>query len=127
LPWGDGLGVETSNRPPYLRKQLSLKGEIKRARLYATALGLYDFSINGQHVGDDVIKPDWDNYQIPRSVSDLRRDQAAAKGDNALAATLGPGWYCGHIGLDPGDFYGKRPALLAQLQIEYATDQPRWS
>ena len=120
LPWGDGLGVDTSNRPPYLRKQVSLKGDVKRARLYATALGLYDFSINGQRVGDDVIKPDWDNYQIRVQYQTFDVTKLLQKGDNALAATLGPGWYCGHIGLDPGDFYGKRPALLAQLQIEYA-------
>ena len=120
LPWGDGLGVDASNRPPYLRKQISLKGEIKRARLYATALGLYDFSTNGQRVSDDVIKPDWDNYQIRVQYQTFDVTKLLQKGDNALAATLGPGWFCGHIGLDPGDFYGKRPALLAQLQIEYA-------
>lgn len=120
LPWGDSFGVDESNRPPYLREQISLKSDVKRARLYATALGLYDFSINGQPVSDDVIKPDWDNYQIRVQYQTFDVTKLLQKGDNALAATLGPGWYCGHIGLDPGDFYGKRPALLAQLQIEYA-------
>jgi alpha-L-rhamnosidase len=120
LPWGDSFGVDESNRPPCLRKQISLKSDVKRARLYATALGLYDFSINGQRVSDDVIKPDWDNYQIRVQYQTFDVTKLLQKGDNALAATLGPGWYCGHIGLDPGEFYGKRPALLGQLQIEYA-------
>ena len=120
LPWGDSLGSDASHRPPYLRKQISLKGEIKKARLYATALGLYDFSINGKPVSDAVFKPDWDDYRIRVQYQTFDVTQALQKGDNALAATLGPGWYCGHIGMFPGDFYGQRPALLSQLQVEYA-------
>ena len=120
LPWGDAFGVDESNRPPYLRKQVSLKGDIKRARLYATALGLYDFSINGQAVTDAVIQPDWDNYAIRVQYQTYDVTKLLQKGDNVLAAVLGPGWYCGHIGMFPGDFYGNRPALLAQLRIEYA-------
>ena len=46
-------------------------------------------------------------------------------GDNAIAALLGNGWYCGHIGCGSGNGgnfqeYGKHPALLAQLEVTYA-------
>jgi alpha-L-rhamnosidase len=119
LPWGDSLGVDDSNRPPYLRKQVSLKAGVRRARLYATALGVYDFSINGKRVSDDVLKPDWDDYHIRVQYQTFDVTKLLKEGDNALAAVLGPGWYCGHIGLSAGDFYGTRSALLAQLQVEY--------
>jgi alpha-L-rhamnosidase len=119
LPWGDRFGVDTSNRPPYLRTQFKLTKSLKRARLYATALGLYDVSINGQPVGEDVIKPDWDNYHIRVQYQTFDVTKLLHEGDNAMGAILGPGWYCGHIGMDPGDFYGTRPALLAHLQLEF--------
>ncbi|HEY2589057.1 MAG TPA: family 78 glycoside hydrolase catalytic domain, partial [Tepidisphaeraceae bacterium] len=120
LPWGDRFGVDTSNRPPYLRTQFKLTKELKRARLYATALGLYDFSINGQPVGDAVIKPDWDNYHIRVQYQTFDVTKLLHEGDNALGAILGPGWYSGHVGMDAGQFYGVRPALLAHLQLEFA-------
>jgi len=47
---------------PYLRKGIELKGKVKQARLYATALGLYDFYINGKKVGEDYLNPGWTNY-----------------------------------------------------------------
>src|SRR6185437_5279375 len=66
------------------------------------------------------LKPDWDNYHIRLQYQTYDVTKLLQKGDNALAAVLGPGWYCGHIGFKPGDFYGLRPALLSQLQVEYA-------
>jgi hypothetical protein len=47
-----------------------------RARLYVTAHGLYEFSINGQRVGDDVLTPWVDQLRASSPPSDLRRDLA---------------------------------------------------
>ena len=35
---------------------------LKKATIYATALGIYDAYINGQRVGNDELKPGWSNY-----------------------------------------------------------------
>lgn len=35
---------------------------LRRATIYATALGIYDAYINGQRVGNDELKPGWSNY-----------------------------------------------------------------
>jgi len=43
-----------------------------------------------------------------------------AKGDNVLGGLVAAGWYSGHIGLGGFRFYGKIPALLAQLEVTYA-------
>ena len=42
------------------------------------------------------------------------------RGDNAIAALLADGWYSGHIGNGGFQFYGETPALLAQLEVNYA-------
>ncbi|HVO41969.1 MAG TPA: alpha-L-rhamnosidase N-terminal domain-containing protein, partial [Aggregatilineales bacterium] len=57
------IGAELTGGPrstipaPYLRKSFALPGAVKSARLYVTALGLYECSINGQIVGEDVLNP----------------------------------------------------------------------
>jgi len=42
------------------------------------------------------------------------------KGDNAVGALLANGWFSGRIGNGAGQFFGKVPALLAQLEVTYA-------
>lgn len=42
---------------PYLRKEASLNANIKKANLYVSALGLYEFYINGKRIGDDHFAP----------------------------------------------------------------------
>ena len=44
---------------PYLRKEFVLEGAVRRARLYATARGVYELHLNGQKVGDEVLSPGW--------------------------------------------------------------------
>ena len=121
-PWGELYKSTTGapNAPLYLRKQITLKADVQRARLYATALGLYDFFIDGQAVTQDVLKPDWDDYHVRVQYQTFDVTKLLQKGDNALGAILACGWYCGHVGLTPGHVYGARPALLAQLHVEYS-------
>ena len=40
-----------------LRKEFTLSGDIVSARVYATALGLYELFINGRRVGDSLLTP----------------------------------------------------------------------
>ena len=46
----------------YLRKDFVLGKPVAKARLYATALGLYEMHLNGQRVGDHLFAPDWTDY-----------------------------------------------------------------
>jgi alpha-L-rhamnosidase len=47
---------------PYLRKEFTVDREIASARLYVTAHGLFEFSLNGQRVGDALFAPGWTEY-----------------------------------------------------------------
>src|ERR671921_523289 len=107
---------------PYLRREFLLDRPIRRARLYATARGVYELYINGNRVGNDVLAPGWTDYDRRIHYQTYDVTPLLADGPNALGAVLGDGWFAGFVGFDPkhrGAHYGARPQLLAQLNVEY--------
>lgn len=119
-PWGENVrGV--AQAAPILRKTIKLAGKpVVKARVFATALGLYELHLNGKRVGDHLLAPEWTDYQKRNRYQVYDVTALIQKGDNALAAILGPGWYSGHIGNGGFQHYGHVPALLAQLEVTYA-------
>ncbi|MFM9995554.1 MAG: family 78 glycoside hydrolase catalytic domain [Phycisphaerales bacterium] len=108
-------------RLPYLRKAFAVGRRVVKARLYATALGVYELHLNGTRVGDQHLAPGWTDYskRVRYQVYDVT-DQLV-EGRNALGAVVAPGWYSGRAGLfHARQFYGTVPALLAQIEITYA-------
>jgi len=112
-------GPRTSSPAPYVRKKVRLERKVTSARLYATALGLYEFYVNGKPVSSDVFRPGWTDYtkRVQYNVYDITA--LFKKGDNAIGAILGDGWYCGHVGPTNRQVYGDRPRLLAQIVIQF--------
>ncbi|HNC25214.1 MAG TPA: alpha-L-rhamnosidase N-terminal domain-containing protein, partial [Opitutaceae bacterium] len=113
-------GPETGTHSPYLRTIFNVGKKVASARLYVTALGLYEFHLNGHRVGDDVFTPGWTEYKkrVQYQVYDVTN--LLRPGANAAGAILGDGWYCGHIGWRDRNYYGERPKLLAQLVVTHA-------
>ena len=90
------------------------RAAVKRARLYATAGGLYEVFINGERVGEDVLAPGWSNYDKRRQVIAYDVTTLVQPGENAIGASLGEGWFCGYLFFKrEREFYGKDPHLLA--------------
>jgi alpha-L-rhamnosidase len=107
---------------PYLRREFPLDRPVRRARMYATARGVYEMYINGNKVGNDVLAPGWTDYDRRIQYQTYEVTPLLAEGPNALGAVLGDGWFAGFFGFDPkhrGALYGARPQLLAQLDVEY--------
>ncbi|AZP14814.1 alpha-L-rhamnosidase [Streptomyces aquilus] len=106
-------------RPPLLRKEFTIRGDVERARLYVTAHGLYEIEINGRRVGDHALAPGWTSYhhRLRYQTHDVTDHLNA--GANAIGAWLADGWYRGRLGFGGGhaDLYGDRVALLAQLEV----------
>jgi alpha-L-rhamnosidase len=105
---------------PVLRRRFDIGDGVASARLYVTALGLFEMHLNGKRVGGDVIAPDWTAYKhrVPYYTYDVTG--LIEQGDNEIGVLLGNGWYRGHIGFaDPPQrcAYGKRLALWAQLEV----------
>ena len=105
----------------YLRKTFIAKGSIAKARLYATALGVYEASINGRRVNQDsVLDPGWTDYHKRVMVQTYDVTSLLAAEKNTIGAVLGDGWYAGRLGWMGLAQYGTRPVFNAQLEITYA-------
>ncbi len=108
-------------RLPYLRRSFAVIKPVAKARLYATALGVYEAHLNGDRVGDGRLTPGWTDYRkrVRYQVYDVT--DRITPGENVIGAMVGPGWFCGRAGLfQARAFYGQTPAFLAQLEITYA-------
>ncbi len=113
--------------PRYLRKSFTVDHSIRRATVYATALGLYELRLNGQRVGDQMLAPEWTNYFKHVQVQTYDVTELMRSGQNILGAILGNGWYCGgwqHWKKELKSMYGAEPYLQSQLEIEF-TDGTR--
>lgn len=66
----------TSPVPMVFRRRFELRGAVGSARVYATAMGIYDLELNGQRVGDAYFSPGFTSYETTlqyqvHDVSDL--------------------------------------------------------
>ncbi len=117
---GDLIGGPHNPMPaPFLRRPFQVAQPIKRARLYATALGVYECEINGTKVGDDVLAPGWTDYNKRLDYQTYDVTAMLSQGENVWGAVVGDGWYCGHIGWRRRQNYGPKPAFCGQLEIEF--------
>ena len=112
------------------RKEFDAAKTIRRAMIYATALGIYELHLNGQRVGDSYFAPGWCDYRQRAYYNTYDVTPLMKRGANAIGAWVADGWYSGYIGFGLltgigtehiGRYtYGKTPAIMAQLEIEYA-------
>ncbi len=102
-----------------LRRDFTLGKPIAKARLYATALGLYELHLNGRRVGDHLLAPGWTDYSHRVRYQAYDVTAMVQSGANTLAGLVGNGWYCGHIGNGGFQAWGTAPALFAQLEVTY--------
>jgi alpha-L-rhamnosidase len=103
----------------YLRKDFAVGKTVAKARLFATALGLYELHLNGKRVGDHIFAPDWTDYNKRVRYQDYDVTSLVKPGANTLAGFVGNGWYSGTIGNGAHQAWGTVPALLAQLEVTY--------
>jgi alpha-L-rhamnosidase len=104
----------------YLRREFEVPRKVVKARLYASALGIYSFYINGKPVSDDVLSPGYTTYS--KRVETLTYDVTSmlGEGSNAIGASLGEGWYAGNLLLrERKELQALTPKLLGQLELTY--------
>ena len=106
---------------PVLSGTIGLPGEVVRARLYATAHGVYTAELNGRRVGDQELAPGWTSYQHRLRYQTYDVTDLVVPGENRLDVLLGNGWFRGRLGFQgKRGLYGDRLALLAQLEVTTA-------
>lgn len=111
-----------------LRDDFAVNSPIKSARLYATALGMYEMFLNGRRVGDQVMAPGWTDYRERLVYQTYDVTAMVKEGKNAIGALLAPGWYEDPIEWfqRPNNYGVTPPSLRAQLRIEHADGSVQW-
>src|SRR5665213_2542788 len=95
---------------PLLRRDFQVRGPVTRARLYASAHGVYELELNGTRVGADVLAPGWTSYSHRLRYQTYDVTSLISEGANAIGAMVADGWYRGRLGWHGGvaDLYGDR-------------------
>ncbi|MBK6012357.1 alpha-L-rhamnosidase [Streptomyces sp. MBT53] len=117
---------------PMFRRQVVLRKGVREARLYVSALGVYEAYVNGRHVTvpqDDgtaieLLPPGSTNYdaRVNYMTYDVTDLVTRERGDVTLGFVLGNGWYNGRIS-DGSTYYsadGNALAVKVKLLIRYA-------
>ena len=112
-------GPDTAVPCPFLRRSFTLNKTPRAARLYITAIGLYEAQINGQIIGDGVLTPGWTDFHTRVHYQTYDVTKLLNPGDNAIGAILGDGWACGRVAWRQRQNYYERPRLLAQLHVTF--------
>ncbi len=104
---------------PIFAKTFTLDKKVKKARLYATAHGVYEAALNGTQVGDYRMTPGWTSYhnRLQYQIYDVTEMLAR---ENEIEITVGNGWYKGILGFtcEPNR-YGTQVGAFAELHIVY--------
>ena len=106
--------------PMVFRKALSAKGPIASAKIFATAMGIYELFINGRRVGDRYFAPGFTSYKnnLQYQTWDVT---GLLTGSDVLEATVAGGWAVGSFVFTRGNrLIHDRQALLLELRIAYA-------
>lgn len=111
---------EYSYPSPLLRKEFNIAKKIKSARLYCTSMGLYEFHLNGQKVGNEYFTPFWTSYKKRLQYQVFDITAMLKPGVNAAGAVLGNGWYRVFNPNSNSSQIIEPLELLAQLEIEYS-------
>jgi alpha-L-rhamnosidase len=120
---------------PMLRKSFKIDKEVVSARAFVTGLGFFEFYVNGEKAGDEVLVPNvtlyherddlgeigvmiknnFREYRVMYLAYDIKH--LLTKGENILGAMVGNGFY------NTGNFwcegYGT-PSFIGQIYIKYA-------
>ena len=101
------------------KKEFSAKKAVKKARLYATARGLYDVTVNGTRLADFILAPGITDYRKQLQVQTYDLTALIAE-SNALVLRLADGWFRGSsAAYGVVDVYGRQTSVIAQLEITY--------
>ncbi|CAL1517745.1 family 78 glycoside hydrolase catalytic domain [Chitinophaga sp. MM2321] len=118
----------------HLRKEFSIDKKIATATAYISGMGLYELSLNGEKVGQDVLAPTVSEYnkKIFYNTYDITRQ--LQQGANCVGVVLGNGRFFAvrnyHGQLNPLTGIGQAqyglPKLLLQIRILYTDSTVAW-
>lgn len=114
------LDLSKPDPSPYARTEFNAAKHILKARIYASALGVYDLYLNGKRVDDVKFNPGFTDYDHRVLYQTFDVTDLVKEGRNTVGIILGDGWYAGHVGGWDRQQYGKQPMGLVQMELEYS-------
>ncbi len=105
--------------PMTFRKGFHLDKKIRSARIYATAMGIYRLTLNGERVGGEYFAPGFTSYKtnLQYQTYDVTEQLRA---DNTLTAVVAGGWAVGpFVYTRKNRITANRQALLLELRVTY--------
>ena len=111
--------AKTSPKPMTFQKKISCKKEIESAKIYSTALGIYEIMLNKEKVGKDYFAPGFTSYrnQLQYQTYDISHQ---LQKNNDLTIVVGGGWAVGAFTHKRRNrVFAKRQALLCEIHILY--------
>ncbi len=108
---------------PVFAKDMSIDGEIRKARLYICGLGLYEAYLNGNKISKEYLAPYCNDYHqwLQYQTYDITEE---IQSGGRLQVLLGNGWYKGRFGfsskLNKKPYYSNTWKLIAEIRLEYA-------
>lgn len=100
-------------------REFTIDREVKKARLYITALGLYEAKLNGKKIGEFCLAPGCTDYRyrLQYQVYDIT---SLVEEHNFFELQLADGWYRGSIGcFGLTNVFGRETKLLCQLELQF--------
>ena len=116
------LANPSKNAVPHLRTTFQKESKkIVKARIYATARGIYQLYLNGNLISHELFNPGFTQYNKTHryqtyDITDLLENE------NVLGVLLAEGWWSGNItysGENYWNFFGDRQSFLGQIIITY--------
>lgn len=111
-------GHATQPPPVEFLRSFQLTGRAARARLYATALGAYRLTVNGQRPDNRELAPEFSVYRSRLYVQTYDVTQLLGLGDNEISMYVGDGWYFCPVTRSLSHPQRTQPAVLFQLEVE---------
>ena len=108
----------SSYSPVLFEKSFSLPSGITRARVYATAYGVYRLTVNGERPDDREFAPEFTAYQKLLYYQCYDVTALLHEGENRLSMLVGDGWYFSQQSGPVLDKVQLCPAVLFQLEAE---------
>ena len=103
-----------------MRKEVELRGKVRSARLYVTAMGSYRAFLNGKRVGETELTPGFTDFRKRVLYQTYDVTAMLRPGKNVIGALLGGGWHSSPL-LWAGIREFPGPDLLrAQLDVTMA-------
>ncbi len=122
-----GADVRRGHLPAHIfSTSFDVPATVVRARLYATALGVYDAAINGRRVGTTELAPGTTSYDRTLHAQAYDVTSLIGPDENSLSITLSAGWYLGQVGaFRLPAHWGDTPGIRAELHLELTDGSTR--